>query len=314
MATTQYAVVKGDTLTKIVTRCYGGFDAKYLNMVMAANGIKNPDKIRVGQKLSIPGVPEKGKASVEPPITDVNHTDNKINALNGQSAPSETPTYKSNEKATQISIKDKSLEPKDYWKELYHKNLIMLHYTTGHSFQSAYDTFLGKGRVATPFVVETDGTIYRLYDERYWSYHIGIKGKDGENYFHDKRSIGIEIVNIGPVWYVNGKWVDYYKLAKLGGRTYSESEIDIAKNRDADGNAKFPDVQTAAVCNLVNWLLTKYDISRKIPADFTSFQLPALKRFEGIVTHQMYRRDKYDTGPTYPYKKLIGACGLEIVK
>ena len=49
-----YEVVSGDNLTKIAKREYG--DAKHWKLIFEANRdiLKDPDKIRVGQKLKIP--------------------------------------------------------------------------------------------------------------------------------------------------------------------------------------------------------------------------------------------------------------------
>lgn len=308
-----HTVIKGETLTAVITKYYGAFDTKLMKMVMAVNGIADPDKIKSGSMLKLPGN-WGGRPSFEPDITDIRNNESSVSTLNSQSKVSDTPTYKKNSKASDVVMKSKELALSDYWKELFHKNLVVLHFTTGYTFDGAYRTFLGKGRVATSFVVDTDGTIYRLYDERYWSYHLGIKGKDSENSYHEKRSIGIELVNPGPVWYVNGKWIDWWQLKSKKGRTYDESQVVVGKNRDADGMVKFPELQTDAVFSLVNWLLTKYDIKRQAPADFCSFQLPALRRFEGVVSHQIFRRDKYDVGPAFPAEKMIEACGLSILE
>ena len=129
--------------------------------------------------------------------------------------------------------------------------MIVLHFTAGYDWKSAYSTFLKTDRVATPFLVGADGTIYRLFDELYWAHHIGIKGRDSENNRHDKRSIGIEIVNIGPVWFKRGKWVDYL------GKAHPENQIVRGRNRDAEGGVVFPGAQVDSVCILVNWLLSR---------------------------------------------------------
>jgi hypothetical protein len=58
----------------------------------------------------------------------------------------------------------------------------------------------------------------------------------------------------------------------------------------------------------------QFDIPAAIPSDFTAFQLPAIGRFSGVATHQMFRRDKYDLGPAFPFHELIQQCGLKTVK
>ncbi len=47
-----YKVVSGDTLSKIAKRFYG--DANHYHQIASANGLDNPDLIKVGQELKLP--------------------------------------------------------------------------------------------------------------------------------------------------------------------------------------------------------------------------------------------------------------------
>lgn len=47
-----YTVAAGDTLSKIAKRFYG--DANHYHQIAAASGIDNPDKINVGQVVTLP--------------------------------------------------------------------------------------------------------------------------------------------------------------------------------------------------------------------------------------------------------------------
>lgn len=51
----KYQVQTGDTLTKIAERFYG--DATYFELIAAANQLADPNKLAVGQSLSIPDQP-----------------------------------------------------------------------------------------------------------------------------------------------------------------------------------------------------------------------------------------------------------------
>ena len=201
----------------------------------------------------------------------------------------------------------------DYWKEEFNKEIIVLHYTAGYTWQGAYNTFKLPGRIATPFIIDKEGPKYivKLFDEKYWSYHLGIKDeKLSKNWINDKRSIGIEIVNIGTVWNEDGQWRDYVQRMKKVGST-PEQDIVKSKNRDADGNVKFPEKQVDAVCDLVNYLCDKWNIPRQVPKDKMSVQLPQITEFKGITTHQMFRQDKYDMGVAWPWERMIEKCGLQ---
>jgi N-acetyl-anhydromuramyl-L-alanine amidase AmpD len=213
-------------------------------------------------------------------------------------------------KAKIIKIEDdilvKEISPANYFHQEFKKDLIVLHFTAGYTWQGAHATFAAPGKMSVPYIVDLDGPkhIVKLYDEKFWSYHLGIK--EDKSHLQDKRSIGIEIVNIGPVWKRDGKWFDYL------GKEWSESEIIIGKNRDADGGVKFTDEQVEATARLVNWLCDKYKIKKVVPDDKMSCQWPEIKNFTGIATHQMFRPDKYDLGSAWPWEKFLKLCGIKI--
>ena len=49
-----YTVQSGDTMESILTRFYGGYSQERAWAVMNANNMKNPNKLSIGQKLTIP--------------------------------------------------------------------------------------------------------------------------------------------------------------------------------------------------------------------------------------------------------------------
>lgn len=49
-----YTVQNGDTLESILIRFYGGYSPEKAKAVMAANKMSNPNKLSIGQKLTIP--------------------------------------------------------------------------------------------------------------------------------------------------------------------------------------------------------------------------------------------------------------------
>lgn len=52
-----YTVEPGDTLSEIALKYYGNGTREYYMKIAKANGLDNPDLIRVGQELEIPGTP-----------------------------------------------------------------------------------------------------------------------------------------------------------------------------------------------------------------------------------------------------------------
>ena len=251
----------------------------------------------------LPNSQTSSQSVLEPIMTVIEETDTEIKNLVTKEINVVTPSVGDVDKNTYQ-------EPLgDYWKQEFAKEIIVLHFTAGYTWESAYSTFKKPDRVATPFIIDTKGPKYivKLFDEKYWSYHLGIKGVECKDWINDKRSIGIEIVNIGPVFFKDNSWKDYVD------KVWTEDSIIKGKNRDADGGVKFPDGQVEAVCQLVNFLCNKWNISKKVPKDKMSLQLPQMTNFKGIVTHQMFRQDKYDMGVSWPWSKMIELCGLEEV-
>jgi N-acetyl-anhydromuramyl-L-alanine amidase AmpD len=81
-----------------------------------------------------------------------------------------------------------------YYKEETAKNLIVLHHTVGGSAKSTFDYWQGNPEhIAVSYIVERDGTIYEVFDPKYWAHHVG--SKDPRNIAVNKRSIGIEEYN-----------------------------------------------------------------------------------------------------------------------
>lgn len=308
----EYRVTPGDSLSKIILRYYGRFNEQILKRVVEVNHITDPNKINVGQVLQLPdGLENFQKQPVK--IPEAKEDMRKTESI---TEPNQAFTVADMENNFIL----KELPKGNYFGEEFPKDMIVLHLTAGYSWEGAYSTFLNQTKqqknqgVATPFIIGTKGPKYivKLFDEKFWGYHLG-QDEYFNNHGNDKRSIGIEITNVGPVWFENGIWKDYWQKKKNKGVTLEESIVK-GKNRDAQGGVKFPDEQVVAVCNLVNYLCNKWNIKKQVPKDKMSFQLPKLNKFKGVTAHMMFRRQgKYDMGPAWPWNKMIELCGLEEV-
>ena len=78
------------------------------------------------------------------------------------------------------------------------KTAIVLHYTAGQLKGDIPTLTTTDYDVCVAFVLARDGTLYRLFDEKYWSYHLG-KGCVGGDTVNSKRTVAIEISNFGWV-------------------------------------------------------------------------------------------------------------------
>src|SRR5919198_875185 len=79
-------------------------------------------------------------------------------------------------------------------------DMLVLHYTGMQSAEAAIERLCDPGaRVSAHYVVEENGTIWRLVPENRRAFHAGIscwEGKTGLNAV----SLGVEIVNPGHQW------------------------------------------------------------------------------------------------------------------
>ncbi len=185
----------------------------------------------------------------------------------------------------------------EYIREKTAKQMIVLHHTVSSSGAYVDDWWKsdnGKSRVAVAFIVEKTGEIYQLFDPCYWAYHIG-KGSTREDNMH---SIGIEIVNEGPLVEKDG---DFYWNA---GKTKYDAEVYTHKElwRGSKYYACYTDLQYKAVSELISHLCTNFNIPRSIITSYSFSQ----KYFahKGIVSHHNLRSDKSDVSVAFDYARL----------
>lgn len=108
-------------------------------------------------------------------------------------------------------------------------DMLVLHYTGMRTAEAALDRLCDPAaRVSSHYVVEEDGTVWRLVAEDCRAFHAGVahwRGRSGLN----ATSIGIEIVNPGHAW----------------------------------GYRAFPALQMAAVCDLCLAILARHRIEAR---------------------------------------------------
>jgi N-acetyl-anhydromuramyl-L-alanine amidase AmpD len=221
------------------------------------------------------------------------------------------------ELSTSLSIDTQTfrLAEDEYFRQSVPKDLIVLHFTAGGSARSAYDSWhkpcgCQSDHVATPFVVETNGTVYQLFEPDGWAYHLGMLTRN-PGHFNDRRSIAIEIVNVGPlklaadhpeqlVWWPGNYTTPWCNTAET--ERYVRADF-----RGFRYFAAFPPAQVAAVRALVDHLCDEFKIRKVAPPgpkrgvcdpDFFC-------RFQGLASHQNFRADKVDIGPAWDWGWLL---------
>lgn len=194
------------------------------------------------------------------------------------------------------------------------KDLIVLHATASSTAGSVFGSWTspGSGRVATAYVVERDGRVYEFFPPDRWAFHLGMKERNLGSY-NDRRSIGIEIVNVGPLrpdpdggetlnWWPNQFRQPWCRVEERG--RYVEAEF-----RGFKYFAAFTAEQREAVRRLVEMLEGEFGIPRSLPpaAKRNSYDPAFFCKFKGVASHQNFRPDKLDVGPAWDWAALVGA-------
>lgn len=187
---------------------------------------------------------------------------------------------------------------------------IVLHHTAGY-LKGDLATLVKTGsHVCVPYVVARDGNIYRLFDEsKYWAYHLG-PGSVGGNAEMSKRTIAIEMSNIGQLSLSGDSLLTGYgdKYCGLDEKQfYSQPPTEFRGSRYY---ASYTDAQVESVGALVKYLCAKYGIPCQLLDGgkmYQTFSSDAEARaWRGISSHINYRATgKTDVGPAFKWETFF---------
>lgn len=208
--------------------------------------------------------------------------------------------------ALRIDTKTYRLAEDQYVRQRTIKDLIVLHFTAGQTCASAFHTWAATAdRVATAYGVDPGGTIYEFFPAEYYAYHLGIQGTQR----HDKRSIGIEIANVGPLKLSRtGEWLHYWpKHFETRFCQIAETHRYVEKSyRGFDYYAAMPAAQQAAVGELVRHLAARFHVPVEwdSAAEAGEYAPAHFETYKGIASHANFRADKFDVGPAFDWRYL----------
>ena len=192
-----------------------------------------------------------------------------------------------------------------YVQDPHPKSLIVLHHTAGGSVRSTFHWWEegDPSRIATAYVVERDGTIFEVFEPRFWAFHLGLRGTGGRV---DRRSIGIELASEGWLEQVGSELHAF-------GRPFEGEVYDHGSTwRGHRFFAAYTPDQVVAAIALVDHLCELFSVPRRTPADPLAFDRD-LFDFQGILGHHHVRADKTDLHPGFPWETLIDEAGLDRV-
>lgn len=196
-----------------------------------------------------------------------------------------------------------------YFKETLPKERVVLHFTAGYLKGDIGALSAPGNHVSVPYVIGRSGEIFRLWDDSYWSYHLG-PGASGGNREMSQRSVGIEISNIG--------WLE--KIGQNLVSSYSNSDVycslaDTAyytklstPYREKSYFATFTEAQYTSLTNLLKYLVAKYPAIQARFLDevlrYSYLEQPATHTC--IMSHVNFRATgKWDLGPAFRWDKVV---------
>ncbi len=221
------------------------------------------------------------------------------------------PIKGSNEVMPYIHCRPKNGDTSFYYQEKNTKTQIVLHYTVGYIKGDVAALSRPNNHVSTPFIIARNGTILNLWSSAYWSYHLG-SGAIGGNTNGSKRTIGIEMSNIGVLKRIDNKLVTVYSDTDVycdirEKQFYTKLESPY---RGEVYYATFTRRQYYSLLLLLRYLTAEYNIPRAfLPEDkrYSTGVEDELVNFKGIVSHVNYRSSgKWDIGPAFDWNKIMG--------
>lgn len=179
-----------------------------------------------------------------------------------------------------------------FFNDRHTKKQIVLHHTGGGSASSSIGGWVSDSApVATPFIVDRDGTINQAYPSAYWAFSLGLTTSNFKQI--EQACIPIELANYGYLKkdIATGRYINAY------GNYVSNVCVLDKPWRGIKAFEAYTDAQIESSRRLLVYLSLKYNISVKYNSDIFDICQRALKGDPGLYTHASYRSDKTDISP-----------------
>jgi len=196
--------------------------------------------------------------------------------------------------AIKPEVKTIPLAENQYYKKALPKKHIFLHHTAGGSAASSIAHWAANPEhIATPYVIDRDGTIYECFDPQYWAYSLGVKG----NSTIERETIAIEICSYGQlIPNTKGDFVAYT------GKIIPKEKVVAVDWRGYKYWEAYTPEQIEALSKLLPYLIKKFNIPLQPNRErFWEYHVPAMLP-PGIWSHTTVRKDKFDI---FPQKELV---------
>ena len=219
----------------------------------------------------------------------------------------------------------KSLWPKDhYYVRKVKTDLLLLHHKLGYGMRSsanwlkhltAKNNLRGKAHIGVHYFVDRNGDRLQTIPEDGYAFHLGVGSKLGV----DRRSIAIELANLGYFREVDGKLLDFYgrKVNLKKYKNYPSKPWRNHENWEA-----YYEKQIDSLIELCDHILVDNpDIPRVIPANFfpdNPVNRTKLAAFKGVLSHTHFRKgtEKWDVSIAFEehYERFVKDLNLKKIR
>jgi N-acetyl-anhydromuramyl-L-alanine amidase AmpD len=179
-----------------------------------------------------------------------------------------------------------------YYSEESSKKMIVLHFTAGYLHGDIGTLTKKNDHVSVSYVIARDGRVYRLFEDKYWSYHLG-PGAVGGNEIGSKRSVGIELSNIGWLELKNDTELRTKDGTHYCNITDTTAYVKLDQPfREHDYFATFTDAQYTRLRELLKYLCAHHQIPYQFIDESRRYEiLPEneASSYEGIASHVNFR-------------------------
>lgn len=172
-----------------------------------------------------------------------------------------------------------------YYDKEHTKEGIVIHHTAGFLWGDLGSCTRNNYHVSVAFVIGRNGVIYKLFDPKLWSGHIGSCDSNSSNAI-DKKTIAIEISNLGYLKDTGGsndEWLYNYAGSKYCKKSdkYLYTELS-SPFRGESIFATYTDKQYESVRKIIGVLCEEFDIPKVILPEESRYEILSVEEAQKI--------------------------------
>jgi hypothetical protein len=198
------------------------------------------------------------------------------------------------------------------------KSGIAIHHTVGGTARSTFDWWLndknnsgGSRIVGTAYIIDRNGTIHEVFDPACWAFQFGLDWPPARKIKFERRFIGIELASEGGLLESDGRLYSFDRISPKTAKPLGAAFDYGSPYRGYRYFDKYQPAQLDSLIQLIDHLLDRFAIERRLPAKVFDYYGERLANFTGIIGHAMVRHDKCDPAPVAAlWQRITDECGV----